>query len=143
MRSLLGKVLGLVVLAAIAVGAVTSANGQGSCTYNNPAGCNGKPALKLTIKKGQTLKGVKRKGVKVQASCSIACRVTLTARKGKKALGKKTKSLASGTGTITVKLTKKGKRALKGKKARVTVSGVATTAANQKSKTVKTSKTLK
>jgi hypothetical protein len=135
MRSLLVKALGAVLISVFAVIAATGPSGAQGGYGGSPTA----PTLSLSVKK-QKLKTVRKKGLKVKATCSQPCSVLVGATKGGKPLGKGTKRLPNRTGTVVVKFTKKGKRAIKRKFA---VRGVATNDANVKSAQVNKNVKLK
>jgi hypothetical protein len=129
------KVVGALLIAVFAVIAATGPSGA-QTGYGGPG-----PGPTLTLKvKRETLKKVRKNGLKVKATCSQPCSVLVGATKGGKPLGKGTKRLPNRTGTVVVKFTKKGKRAIK---RRFAVRGVATNDSNVKSAQVNKSVKLK
>jgi hypothetical protein len=135
MPSPLVKALGAVLLVVFAVVAATGPSGAQS-GYGGPG-----PSPKLTLKvKRQSLQTVRRSGLKVRAACDVPCTVTVGATKGGRPLGRGKKRLPNRTGTVRVKFTKKGKRAIK---RRFAVRGVAVNDSNVKSEQVNKSVKLK
>jgi hypothetical protein len=104
------KGLGAVVLVVFAVAAAVGPRVD-AAGYTGGGG-PGKPTLTLSVPK-QKLAKVRRKGLKVKATCSQACITVVNATKGSKVLGRGTKRLPNKTGTVKVKFTKAGKKRLK------------------------------
>jgi hypothetical protein len=131
--SIVVKALGVLLLAALAIGAATGSVGaQG---YNDPTPT--KPTLSLKLVKKQTPKKVRKKGLKVRATCSTVCRVGVQALKGSKVVGTAVKNLPAKAGTIKVKLTSSARKSLKRKRtARFRVVAAAQDASGQTSNVV-------
>jgi hypothetical protein len=79
------------------------------------------PKVELAAGKGQSLRSVLRNGLRLEATCSEACRVSATLALAKKVakryristkLGSANATLATGRGRLTVKLSKGARRAL-------------------------------
>jgi hypothetical protein len=102
---------------------------------SDPAPPSKKPTLKLGGPKKQKLRTVRRKGVAIVATVNGTCKLTATARKGKRRVGSATRSLAKGKHSVRIKITKKQRKRLRAKQT-LTVSA---TCANEagKSKTRK------
>ncbi len=130
------KALGVLLLAALAIGAATGVSGTAG-GYSAPSP-KGKPELKLKVKSKQTIKTARKQGVKVTATCSVPCIVSVKLSKGAQRVGSAVKRLPGRTATVKVKLSKKAKRQLN--KARKPVKyrlrAGAFDAANQASNTV-------
>jgi hypothetical protein len=75
------------------------------------------PAAKVTLKLGgatkQKVRTVRRKGLAITARVSAACKLKATVKRGKKQVGKKTRSLAKGKTAMRVKLSKKQRKKLR------------------------------
>ena len=74
------------------------------------------------------LKSIVKQGLKIKVACASACTVAGTLKSGARKLGSgRAKSAKAGKVTMTVKLTKKAKRAIKGaKKVKATLKVTAT-----------------
>ena len=101
-----------------------------------------KPTLKLTATRKQKLSTVKRKGVKIAATPNKTCKLTATVKKGKRRIGRLTRSLKKGKHSLRVKIAKKKDRKRLHAKQKLTVSATCSNAAG-KSKTVKRTVKLK
>lgn len=133
------KALGVLLLAALAIGAASSVSGAAG-GYTAPGGggsAGSKPTLTLTVKKKQTTRSARSKGLKVAARCNVACKVTLRLLKGTTVVGSGSKNLPTHSGTVKVKLTKKAKKTLKrARKAKFRLFGGAQDAASRTSSPV-------
>lgn len=117
------KALGILLVGVFALAAATGPSGAQS-GYNVPGAS--KVTLKLKVKRATTT------GVRVKATCNIACAATIRAFKGSKLIGKRTKRLPNRAGTIQV--TFKRPRAAG---TRVKVRGVSVDASSRRSKVVR------
>lgn len=95
-----------------------------------PGGSN--PRLKLSVPRNQKARTVRKKGLKVKASCNVACEVAVTVFKSGKKLGAGRRVL-NRKGTVLVKFNKRGTKALKKRRVRVDVLGTATDADGRRS----------
>ena len=98
------------------------------------------PVLLVVPTAPKSLRALRRAGrLRVAFGCSEACRTVLTLALGKRRLGTGERTLQSaGTGRITVRLTKAGKRALarvKGRRATLTLTGLAADRNNNRTTT--------
>lgn len=129
------KAFGVLILAALAVGAATGISGARG--YSAPGGAGSKPTLTITVLKKQTTRSVRGKGLKVRARCSAACKVSLRLVKGTRIVGAGSKSLPSRAGIVRVKVGRSTKRSLKrARRASFTLVGGALNASNQTSNAV-------
>ncbi len=130
------KALGVLLLAALAIGAAIVAPGAAG-GYSTPPP-TGKPTLKVKVKSKQTTKTARKKGLKLTATCSVPCLVAVRLSKGAKTVGSAVKHLPNRAGTVKVKFSKKARRQLKKarKSVRYKLRAGAFDAANQSSNTV-------
>lgn len=135
---ILPKALCAVLLVALSIGAMVGKSGAAG-GYGEAV----KPTLALALKGGQTTRSARRRGLKLRARCNVACRVKLTARKGRRVLGSGVKALVRRRGTVTVKFNRKGKKALRARRVRFVVKGRAASSSNQKSGVVTKRVTLR
>lgn len=117
------KGLGIVLVAVFALAAATGPSGAQS-GYNVPGVKS--VTLKLKVKRATT------GGVRVKATCNVACAATVRAFKGARLIGKRTRRLPNRAGVVQV--TFKRPRAAG---ARVKLRGVAIDAASRRSKVVR------
>jgi hypothetical protein len=93
------------------------------------------PTLKLAGTKKQKLRTVRRKGVAIVATVNRACRIDVSARKGKRRIGHVTRALVKGKHSLRIKITKKQRNGLRVNQ-KLSVSATCSNAAG-KSKTAK------
>jgi hypothetical protein len=72
-----------------------------------------KPTLKLGGAKKQKLRNVRRKGVAITATVNKACRLDASVRKGKRRIGRVTRSLKTGRHSLRIKIAKKQRKRLR------------------------------
>jgi hypothetical protein len=71
------------------------------------------PTLKLAGTKKQKLRTVRRKGVAIVATVNRACKIDVSARKGKRRIGHVTRALVKGKHSLRIKITKKQRNGLR------------------------------